>query len=145
MKIRGLPRHNSIRSFPTQIVEALRNTVFPARVEAELLVLRCLFQEQEGRPPDRLETARQVLARLSTMVLQQTSGSPSRESSPERSASTDRGDARSAEKSPVSTSRALHETDIRFAKGVGPKRALLLEKLGIRTIEDALWFLPWPV
>ena len=31
-----------------QIVEALRNTVFPARVEAELLVLRFLFQEQEG-------------------------------------------------------------------------------------------------
>ena len=39
--------------------------------------------------------------------------------------------------------KKLHETDIRFAKGVGPKRALLLEKLGIRTIEDALWFLPW--
>ena len=36
-----------------------------------------------------------------------------------------------------------HEIDIRFAKGVGPKRAALLEKLGIRTIEDALWFLPW--
>ncbi len=39
--------------------------------------------------------------------------------------------------------RALHEIDIRFVKGVGPKRALLLEKLGIRTVEDALWFLPW--
>ncbi len=36
-----------------------------------------------------------------------------------------------------------HEIDVRFAKGVGPKRAALLEKLGIRTIEDALWFLPW--
>ncbi len=38
--------------------------------------------------------------------------------------------------------RAAHETDIRFVKGVGPTRARLLEKLGIRTIEDALWFLP---
>ena len=35
------------------------------------------------------------------------------------------------------------EMSIRYAKGVGPKRALLLEKLGIRTIEDALWVLPW--
>ena len=127
----------------SQIVEALRSTVFPARVEAELLVLLFLFQEQEGRSPNRLETARQVLGRLSTMALQQTSGSPSRESSPERRASTDYGDSRSAEKPPVPSNRALHETDIRFAKGVGPKRALLLEKLGIRTIEDALWFLPW--
>ncbi len=127
----------------SQIVEALRSMVFPARVEAELLVLRFLFQEQEGRTPDRLETARQVLGRLSTMALQQTSGSPSRASSPERRAAPGHGDSRSAEKPPVPSNRALHETDIRFAKGVGPKRALLLEKLGIRTIEDALWFLPW--
>ena len=127
----------------SQIVEALRSTVFPAHVEAELLVLRFLFQEQEGRSPNRLETARQVLGRLSTMALQQTSDSPDRESSPERRASTDHGDSRSAENRPVPSNRALHETDIRFAKGVGPKRALLLEKLGIRTIEDALWFLPW--
>ncbi len=129
----------------SQIVEALRSMVFPAHVEAELLVLRFLFQEQGGpaRTPNRLETARQVLGRLSTMALQQTSGSPSRESSPEHKASSGHGDSRSAEKPPVSSNRALHETDIRFAKGVGPKRALLLEKLGIRTIEDALWFLPW--
>ena len=53
------------------------------------------------------------------------------------------GDSRSAEKLQFRRIAALHETDIRFAKGVGPKRALLLEKLGIRTIEDALWFLPW--
>ena len=130
----------------SQIVEALRSTVFPAHVEAELLVLRFLFQEQDDlvRPPDRLETARQVLGRLSTMALQQTSDSPSGPGpNTERRASTDHGDSRSAEKPPVPSNRALHETDIRFAKGVGPKRALLLEKLGIRTIEDALWFLPW--
>ncbi len=41
------------------------------------------------------------------------------------------------------THQAVHETDIRFVKGVGPKRAASLEKLGIRTIEDALWCLPW--
>ena len=31
-----------------QIVEALRNTVFPARVEAELLVLRFCFRSRRG-------------------------------------------------------------------------------------------------
>ena len=129
----------------TQIVEALRNTVFPARVEAELLVLRFLFQEQEGsaRTPDRLETARRVLGRLSTMVLQQPSDSPDSEPNPDRRVTTDPGDSWGAKKPHDASTRTLHETDIRFAKGVGPKRALLLEKLGIRTIEDALWFLPW--
>lgn len=129
----------------TQIVEALRNTVFPARVEAELLVLRFLFQDQEGsvRTPDRLETARQVLGRLSTMALQQTSDSPDSESNPERKVTADHGGSRGAKKPHEAVNRALHETDIRFAKGVGPKRALLLDKLGIRTIEDVLWFLPW--
>ena len=38
---------------------------------------------------------------------------------------------------------AIHEMGIRFVKGVGPKRAALFDKLGIRTIEDALWMLPW--
>ena len=129
----------------TQIVEALRNTVFPAHVEAELLVLRFLFQEQEGpaRNPDRLETAKRVLGRLSTMALQQTSDSPDSEPNPDRRVTTNHGDSRGVKKSYDASNRTLHETDIRFAKGVGPKRALLLEKLGIRTIEDALWFLPW--
>ena len=129
----------------TQIVEALRNTVFPAHVEAELLVLRFLFQEQEGsaRTPDRLETARRVLGRLSTMALQQTSDSPDSEPNPDRRVTTDQVDSWGAKKPHDALNRTLHETDIRFAKGVGPKRALLLEKFGIRTIEDALWFLPW--
>ena len=129
----------------TQIVEALRNTVFPAHVEAELLVLRFLFQEQEGsaRTPDRLETARRVLDRLSTMALQQTSDSPDSEPNPDRRVTTDQVDSWGAKKPHDALNRTLHETDIRFAKGVGPKRALLLEKFGIRTIEDALWFLPW--
>jgi ATP-dependent DNA helicase RecG len=35
------------------------------------------------------------------------------------------------------------ETPIQYAKGIGPKRAALLKKLGIATIEDALMYLPW--
>ena len=37
----------------------------------------------------------------------------------------------------------LSQISIQYAKGVGPKRAPLLEKLGIRTVEDALWCIPW--
>ena len=37
----------------------------------------------------------------------------------------------------------LWSTPIQYAKGVGPRRARLLEKLGIENIEDAFWFLPW--
>ncbi len=130
----------------SQIVEALRSTVFPVHVEAELLVLRFLFQEQAGpaRTPDRLETARQVLGRLSAMALQQVSDSlPSPEPHVDRRVTAEQNDSRGTKKLHEASNRTLHETDIRFAKGVGPKRALLLEKLGIRTIEDALWFLPW--
>ena len=39
--------------------------------------------------------------------------------------------------------RPPYALPIRFAKGVGPKRAELFAKLGILTIEDALWHIPW--
>ena len=35
------------------------------------------------------------------------------------------------------------ETPIQYIKGVGPKKAVLLERLGIRTLSDALYYLPW--
>lgn len=38
---------------------------------------------------------------------------------------------------------SLAEIPIQFAKGVGPRRARLLEKLGIENVEDAFWFVPW--
>ncbi|MDT3777792.1 ATP-dependent DNA helicase RecG [Nitrospira sp. MA-1] len=41
------------------------------------------------------------------------------------------------------TPSSLSEIPIQFAKGVGPRRARLLEKLGVLTLEDAFWFLPW--
>lgn len=39
-------------------------------------------------------------------------------------------------------SRKALSTPIQFIKGVGPKLAALLEKKGIRTVEDALYFIP---
>ena len=37
----------------------------------------------------------------------------------------------------------VSDTSVQYAKGVGPNRAALLNKLGVVTIEDALWFVPW--
>ncbi len=35
------------------------------------------------------------------------------------------------------------DTPIQFCKGIGPKRAELLKKLGVNTIEEALFYIPW--
>ncbi len=35
------------------------------------------------------------------------------------------------------------DTPIQYCKGIGPKRAEMLKKLGILTVEDALFYLPW--
>jgi ATP-dependent DNA helicase RecG len=38
----------------------------------------------------------------------------------------------------------LHlDTQVQYCRGVGPKRAELMKKLGIATVEDALSYLPW--
>ena len=43
----------------------------------------------------------------------------------------------------MQTQSPLWSIPIQFAKGVGPRRARLLEKLGIGNVEDAFWFVPW--
>ncbi|NPA79733.1 MAG: ATP-dependent DNA helicase RecG [Thermotogae bacterium] len=40
------------------------------------------------------------------------------------------------------SSKITLETDVKYLKGVGPKRAKLLNKLGVRTVEDLLYLLP---
>lgn len=52
---------------------------------------------------------------------------------------------RSASKLPATSSRQSEEdlsTPIQFVKGVGPKRAKLLNKMGIQTVQDALFVFP---
>jgi len=40
--------------------------------------------------------------------------------------------------------KTLHlDTQVQFCKNVGPKRAELMQKLGISTVEDALYYIPW--
>ncbi len=43
----------------------------------------------------------------------------------------------------VSVALLKPDTPIQYCKGIGPKRAELLQKLGITTIDDALTYLPW--
>ena len=43
----------------------------------------------------------------------------------------------------VSDSLKVLRTPIRFLKGIGPKRAAQLESIGLRTIEDLLYHLPF--
>jgi ATP-dependent DNA helicase RecG len=50
--------------------------------------------------------------------------------------------SRPSAESPHSASIKL-DTPIQYCKGIGPKRAELLKKLGISTVEDALSYLPW--
>ena len=116
-----------------QIVQALAERVYPPGIEADLLALRQLFADFDERlePSEqrrRLSAARTLLARLTSIdslgVQEQVrpadgSGNPSR------------------------IVRDLWNVPIRFARGVGPKRAAVLERLGVKTIEDACWFLPW--
>ena len=37
----------------------------------------------------------------------------------------------------------LKDTSVQYVKGVGPRRARLLERLGIKTLEDILYYFPW--
>jgi ATP-dependent DNA helicase RecG len=44
----------------------------------------------------------------------------------------------------ASESSSVHlETPVQYCKGIGPRKAELLAKLGIATVEDALFTLPW--
>lgn len=136
-----------------QIVRTLGEIILPRKIEAELLALRALFQGQDAPPLkqelQRLRHARHILDRISFMIEHSPrQAQPSRESAPRKEPTPSilgdtLEDGKETETQNRPTDRPLHEISIRYAKGVGPKRALLLEKLGVRTIEDALWVLPW--
>ena len=107
-----------------QVVQALAETVYPARVETDLLALRQLFTDYDqvrdlAERKRRLAGARAILDRLSH--------------------ARERAESLAATAPPA----ALWNIPIQYAKGVGPKRAALFQKLGVRTVEEALWFLPW--
>ncbi|MDR4481065.1 MAG: ATP-dependent DNA helicase RecG [Nitrospira sp.] len=120
-----------------QVIGALGERVYPQPLETELLSLRNLFVDFHTRltpveQQDRLRQALVLLSRLRGRAQDIDQSVPASKESPALPSPLRSGHA-----------RPLWELPIQFAKGVGPKRALLLERLGVHTIEQALWTLPW--
>ncbi len=128
---------NLDRFVSEQVINTLGERVYPRAMEMDLLSLRNLFVDFHTRltrieQQDRLTKALALLSRLQgdARAVSQPAG-PSKENQvhppPVRS----------------SPARPLWELSIQYAKGVGPKRTLLLERLGAHTVEQAFWTLPW--
>ncbi len=106
-----------------QVFETLADEVYPPHVETDLLALRALFGDFDesadaAERRRRVAEAQTILARL---------GSP---------------DAFTQMPFTGSAPADLWSLPIQYVKGVGPRRAALLAKLGIATVEDALWDVP---
>ena len=134
-----LPTVKNLSSFvASQVLGALSDRVYPKMVEAALLKLRALFVEDQSRLTTeeqhrRLLEAAAILKSLRQGIKDQRSGWGTPE--PLKSQET-----------PLSRpkpSTDVWNTSIRFAKGVGPKRGTVMQRLGIETVEDALWTVPW--
>ena len=104
-----------------RVAQALRDAVRAPVVEADMLHLMHLFSDfeslEEGRRRERLVEARALVDRLCRTV----------EASPES----------------VRPVYRLWESPVQYLRGVGPKKAEVLARAGIRTLEDAVWSLPW--
>ncbi|WP_455378700.1 ATP-dependent DNA helicase RecG [Petrachloros mirabilis] len=133
-----LPTVKNLSSFvSSQILQALSDRVYPRGIEAALLKLRALFvdDQRQGSTADQQRRLREAGAIL--RALREAARNPTRswnESEP----------LASAEPLPKNhQSVDLWDLPIRYAKGVGPKRDALLQRLRIETVEDALWTIPW--
>ncbi|HEY3197637.1 MAG TPA: ATP-dependent DNA helicase RecG [Nitrospirales bacterium] len=110
------------RFISTQVTTALSQQVRPQAIEADLLCLAQLFCDYDHLPQglrvERVKQARELIARLEQAV-----ALPAPPSKP-----------------PL---YRLADCPIQFVKGVGPKKAEALARVGVRTVEDAVWMLPW--
>ena len=109
-----------------QVIGALGERVYPRALETELISLRNLFVDFHTRltPLEQQDRLTQALVLLT----------PSTRGTRERSISRCVPRRRSTvQPFPVRSgpARPLWELSIQFAKGVGPKRTLLLERLGV--------------
>ena len=145
------------------IMQILSSTFLPPSVETTLLHLKQVFTgydeilAQEEREL-RLAEGQRILARLRNYRQSQLrdlgSSSPSglqkaaecRDSGETHvgiAAQLSSEESRSEKLTGTRPRDTLSDTSVQYAKGVGPNRAALLKKLGVSTIEDALWFVPW--
>ena len=121
----------------TQILAELRRAVYPKAIEARLISLRDLFVGFQSTLP--IEEQRQRLHAAGVLIhaiREAMTGSPLRANEQSKPVELD-STVLATEK------RDLWKLPIRFARGVGPKRTDVLQRLGIETVEDALWTIPW--
>ena len=133
-----LPTVKNLNRFvSSQVMQALSDHVYPRAIEAALLQLRGLFLHDQERLPEEDAQRRLREAKVILGVLRKAAHDPAQAwNRPEPVAVPE----------PVidpAPSRSWWEQPIRFVKGVGPKRTLLLQRFGIETVEDALWTVPW--
>jgi len=126
-----------------QIFELLGRSIFSTHLETDLMTLRQLFVDFDGLQTQRernvrVSQARKILSGLHSPI----HAGPIALNNKDLSISTSSKTETSNPLSPAPQAD-LWNLPIRFGKGVGPSRARLLEKLGIVTVEDAFWFLPW--
>ena len=118
-----------------QVQSALAREWIPPAIESRLRSLRELFIDfQQTLPIDeqqrRLRAACAILGRL-------------RDAAPESVPVCEEESGEAAEKPGGSARGDVWNLPIQFVKGVGPKRSSLLQRLGVETVEDALWTIPW--
>jgi ATP-dependent DNA helicase RecG len=132
-----LPTVKNLGSFvSSQVLWALSDHVYPKSVEAALLKLRALFTEDQAQltteeQQRRLLEAGAILKALRGVVQDRRHDWESPEP------------LKSEEPVPRPRGTNVGTLPIRFAKGVGPKRSSIMQRLGIETVEDALWTVPW--
>jgi ATP-dependent DNA helicase RecG len=133
-----LPTVKNLNSFVSwQVLSALSHCVYPRSVEAALLSLRALFRE-EGSPLTTAEQQRRLLDAAKIIKGLREAAHDQRHGWGEPELLSGSGPAlRRASPCDVGI------LPIRFAKGVGPRRSSLMQRLGIETVEDALWTIPW--
>ena len=133
-----LPTVKNLNSFvSSQVLGALADRIYPKSVEAALLKLRALFVEDQGRLTPQEQQRRLLEAAAIVRFL--------RDAAPDERQNWKHPQAlkTSEDTSVPMGSRDVSNLPIRFAKGVGPRRSSLMERLGIETVEDALWTVPW--
>src|SRR6266568_202368 len=110
------------RFISRQVTDALAEHVRPSAIEAELLRLAQLFTDYEQLSPG-MRAARVAEARAVIVRLDQTVDAPP--------------------PTPGRPANRLSDYPVQYIRGVGPKKAEALGRIGIRTVEDAVWMLPW--
>jgi ATP-dependent DNA helicase RecG len=133
-----LPTVKNLDSFvSSQVMRTLSERVYPPGVETALLHLKSLFSEDRQRlsaedQRGRLREAATILNELRAMDVHRESGPGTSDTT-----SAAKPDARQG------AFRDLWTIPLRFVKGVGPQRIALLQRLGVETVEQALWTIPW--